>query len=168
MPAAFWLQEDSWYSIFVRGWVHPRAIVQLEGLGQLKNPWPHRESNPRSLRKYTLQVLRQRGGNVNVQLHLRGVRNSARADSNCWQSSRELSDGVRYIDMWGRIFLKSETSSWPIHLEDYEEEEEEEEEERFIWTGTDLSENPSFTKEDPRTQKSSPVDPTYPVFFSSL
>jgi hypothetical protein len=33
----FYPQEDSWYS-FVRGRVDPRAIVRLEGLGQLKNP----------------------------------------------------------------------------------------------------------------------------------
>jgi hypothetical protein len=28
--------EDSWYSFLLRGWVEPRGIVQLEGLGQLK------------------------------------------------------------------------------------------------------------------------------------
>jgi hypothetical protein len=33
-PAAFYPQENSWYS--VRDWVDPRAIVQLEGLGKLK------------------------------------------------------------------------------------------------------------------------------------
>jgi hypothetical protein len=32
-PAALYLQEDSWYL----GWVDPRAIVRLEGLGKLKN-----------------------------------------------------------------------------------------------------------------------------------
>jgi hypothetical protein len=36
-PTALYPQEDSWYS-FVRCWVDPRAIVRLEGLGQLKNP----------------------------------------------------------------------------------------------------------------------------------
>jgi hypothetical protein len=29
-------QEDSWYS-FLLGWVNPRPIMQLEGLGNLKN-----------------------------------------------------------------------------------------------------------------------------------
>jgi hypothetical protein len=37
-PAALCPQEDSWYSISVRGWVDPRTIVRLEPLGQLKNP----------------------------------------------------------------------------------------------------------------------------------
>jgi hypothetical protein len=36
--AALCLQEDSWYSfISLRGGVDPRAIVCMEGLGQLKN-----------------------------------------------------------------------------------------------------------------------------------
>jgi hypothetical protein len=32
-PAAFYAQEDSWYSYL---WVEPRTIVRLEGLGKLK------------------------------------------------------------------------------------------------------------------------------------
>jgi hypothetical protein len=36
-PAFLYPQEDSWYSFLLRGWVDPRAIVRLEGLGQLKN-----------------------------------------------------------------------------------------------------------------------------------
>jgi hypothetical protein len=36
--AAFYSQEDSWYSYLLRGTVNPRAIVRLEGLGLLKNP----------------------------------------------------------------------------------------------------------------------------------
>jgi hypothetical protein len=35
---------------FVRGRVDPRIIVQHETLGQLKNQWPHRESEPATLR----------------------------------------------------------------------------------------------------------------------
>jgi hypothetical protein len=35
---ALYHQEDSWYSISVRGSVDPRAIVRMEGLDQLKNP----------------------------------------------------------------------------------------------------------------------------------
>jgi hypothetical protein len=34
-------------TISVRGWVHLRAIVRLEGLDQLKIQLPHRELNPR-------------------------------------------------------------------------------------------------------------------------
>jgi hypothetical protein len=34
--------------ISVRGWVDPRAIVRLEGIGQPKIQLPHRESNPLS------------------------------------------------------------------------------------------------------------------------
>jgi hypothetical protein len=37
-PAALCLpQKSSWYSFLLRGLVYPRAIVRLEGLGQLKN-----------------------------------------------------------------------------------------------------------------------------------
>jgi hypothetical protein len=36
-PAAFYPQEYSWYSFLLEA-VDPRAIVRLEGLGQLKNP----------------------------------------------------------------------------------------------------------------------------------
>jgi hypothetical protein len=37
--------------ISIRGWVHPRTIVRLEELGNLKNP-SHRESKPRSSELY--------------------------------------------------------------------------------------------------------------------
>jgi hypothetical protein len=36
-PVALYPQEDSWYSVLLRGWVNPRAIVRLKGLGKLKN-----------------------------------------------------------------------------------------------------------------------------------
>jgi hypothetical protein len=36
--------EDTWYSFLLRDWVDPRAIVWLEGLGQLKIQLSHRES----------------------------------------------------------------------------------------------------------------------------
>jgi hypothetical protein len=32
--------------IFVRGWVEPRTIVLLKGLGKFKIKWPYLESNP--------------------------------------------------------------------------------------------------------------------------
>jgi hypothetical protein len=35
-PDAFYPEEVSWYSFLLRGWVDPRAIVRLEGLGKLK------------------------------------------------------------------------------------------------------------------------------------
>jgi hypothetical protein len=37
-PEILYSQEDSWYSFLLKCWVDPRAIVWLEGLGQLKNP----------------------------------------------------------------------------------------------------------------------------------
>jgi hypothetical protein len=44
--------------ISIRGWVYPRALVWLEGLGKLKMKWPHRESNPRpSSSKYATACL---------------------------------------------------------------------------------------------------------------
>jgi hypothetical protein len=46
-------QEDYWYS-FVRGWVNSRAIVWLEGLGQLKNPITSLGTEP-----VTLQLVAQ-------------------------------------------------------------------------------------------------------------
>jgi hypothetical protein len=43
-------QEDSWYS-FLLDWVDPNAIVQLEGLGQLKNkPMTSSGIEPKTLR----------------------------------------------------------------------------------------------------------------------
>jgi hypothetical protein len=36
-PAALYLQEDSWYSFLLRGWVDPRAIVRLKGLACLSS-----------------------------------------------------------------------------------------------------------------------------------
>jgi hypothetical protein len=38
MPAAFYLQEDFWYSFLFDVESTSGVIVQLEGLGQLKNP----------------------------------------------------------------------------------------------------------------------------------
>jgi hypothetical protein len=35
-PTALYSQEDSWYSFLFGGWVNPRAIVRLKGLGQLQ------------------------------------------------------------------------------------------------------------------------------------
>jgi hypothetical protein len=37
VPAAFYPQEDSWYSFLLEAESTPRAIVRLEGLSQLKN-----------------------------------------------------------------------------------------------------------------------------------
>jgi hypothetical protein len=45
--ATIFSQEDSKYSFLLRDWVDPRAIVRLEGLGELRNPMTHREWNPR-------------------------------------------------------------------------------------------------------------------------
>jgi hypothetical protein len=38
MPAALHPQEDFWYSFLLEAKLTPGPIVQLEGLGQLKNP----------------------------------------------------------------------------------------------------------------------------------
>jgi hypothetical protein len=37
LPAALYPHEDIWYS-FLLDAEYPRAVVQLEGLGKLKNP----------------------------------------------------------------------------------------------------------------------------------
>jgi hypothetical protein len=37
-PVTHYTQEDSWYSFLLKRRINPGAIVQLEGLGQLKNP----------------------------------------------------------------------------------------------------------------------------------
>jgi hypothetical protein len=57
MPTTLYHQEDSWYSFSVRGWVDPRAIVQLEGLGQLKNSMTSSRIEPTTFR---LACLNQR------------------------------------------------------------------------------------------------------------
>jgi hypothetical protein len=38
VQSALYTQEDSWYSFLLETELTPGVIVQLEGLGQLKNP----------------------------------------------------------------------------------------------------------------------------------
>jgi hypothetical protein len=43
-------QKDSWYSFLLRGRVDPRAIMRLEGLGQLEIPVTSSGSEPTTFR----------------------------------------------------------------------------------------------------------------------
>jgi hypothetical protein len=48
-PAALYPHEDSWYSFLLEA-IDPRAIVRLEGIGQLKNPMTSSEIEPATFR----------------------------------------------------------------------------------------------------------------------
>jgi hypothetical protein len=46
MPVALYSQKDSWYSILLEAEEDHRAIVRLEGLGEMKNPMSSSEIKP--------------------------------------------------------------------------------------------------------------------------
>jgi hypothetical protein len=87
--------------VSVRGWVDPRAIVRLEGLGQMKNPVTSSGIEPATFRlvAYWLNQLRYGGAEfvdgwyVSIYLQLLGSNQKSGQGFGCWNFIIEISMG---------------------------------------------------------------------------